>query len=377
MARFLHTADWQMGLRAVHAGAKSKEIRANRFEAASCTVALAKAMPVDFVMLAGDTFEHHDVDEVVVKRTVDILNRFAPIPVYVLPGNHDPWLPGGVWDRESWKRVGSHVILCTEAREVPLGSSIAFYPCPLTQKRSSVDPTSWIPRRVDGDRRIRIGVAHGSLDVFPDADLTNFPISQNRPESSGLDYLALGDWHGFLQHGRAVYSGTMEPTSFSERDAGYAVVVEITAAGGNPGLERHRTRALTWAECSPTVLDATDVEALDDHIKALGPLASLVLRLAPTLDARADAGTVQRLEALKAELEEEAFLLEWESDADVPLPDAAVRLPDGVLPRVEETLCTILEGRIPEGPGQAFAGHDRTVVHAAWALLHRLARGGT
>jgi DNA repair exonuclease SbcCD nuclease subunit len=130
MVKFLHTADWQMGMRAVHAGTKSKEIRAKRFEAASRLVDLARAARVDFVVLAGDTFEHHDVDEVVVKRTVDILNRFDPIPVYVLPGNHDPMLPGGVWDRSSWARVGSHVTLCTALKEMEIGSAAALYPCP-------------------------------------------------------------------------------------------------------------------------------------------------------------------------------------------------------------------------------------------------------
>lgn len=375
MVRFIHTSDWQMGLRAVHGGAKSREIRAKRFEAASRVVDLAKRMNLDFVILAGDTFEHHDVDEVVVKRTVDILNRVAPIPVYVLPGNHDPWLPGGVWDRQSWKRVGSHVTLCTEAKEMEVGDSVAFYPCPLTQKRSSLDPTSWIPHRAKGDQRIRIGVAHGSLDLLPDT--ANFPISKDRAELSGLDYLALGDWHAFFQHGKAVYSGTVESTSFSERDAGHAIVVEITEAGGNPRLDRHRSGTLTWAEFSPAIRDATDVEALDDSIKGLGPLASLVLRIVPTLDACADEATVQRLGTLKAELEEEAFLLEWNADSDAPLPpDAALRLPDGALQRVDEALSTILEGQIPDGPGQAFAGQARAVVQAARALLHRLARGG-
>jgi hypothetical protein len=35
MVALLHTADWQMGMRAVRAGVHSKEIRVKRFEAAS------------------------------------------------------------------------------------------------------------------------------------------------------------------------------------------------------------------------------------------------------------------------------------------------------------------------------------------------------
>ena len=81
-------------------------------------VNLAKEQQVDFVIIAGDVFEHHDVDEVIVKRTVDILNRLDPITVYVLPGNHDPYIPGGIWERESWQRVGPHVILCADPEDL-------------------------------------------------------------------------------------------------------------------------------------------------------------------------------------------------------------------------------------------------------------------
>ena len=115
MVKFLHTSDWQMGMRAVHAGIKAKEVRDTRFDSALRVAKLAKEHQVGFVIIAGDVFEHHDVDEVVVKRTVDILNQFAPIPVYVLPGNHDPFVPGGVWDRQSWHRVESHVTLFTRS----------------------------------------------------------------------------------------------------------------------------------------------------------------------------------------------------------------------------------------------------------------------
>ena len=131
MVKFLHTSDWQMGMRATHVGIKSKEVRDARFGSAMCVANLAKEHQVDFVIIAGDVFEHHDVDEVVVKRTVDILNHFAPITVYVLPGNHDPYVPGGVWGRESWHgRVGSHVILCTEPAEIEFDLPYVVVPFP-------------------------------------------------------------------------------------------------------------------------------------------------------------------------------------------------------------------------------------------------------
>jgi DNA repair exonuclease SbcCD nuclease subunit len=373
MARFLHTSDWQMGLKAVYAGARSKEIRSKRFEAVSRIVDLAKDMNLDFVIIAGDTFEHHDVDEVIVKRTVDILNRFAPIPVYVLPGNHDPWLPGGIWDRQSWNRVGSHITLCTEAKEIKIGELIALYPCPVTQKKSNLDPTSWIPKRSEGDQQIRIGIAHGSLDLIPSVD---FPIAKDRAELSGLDYLALGDWHSFFQHGKAVYSGTPEPTNFGEQDAGDVVIVEISKPGESPSLSRCQTRILTWAEFSSTIHDMTDIEVIESSIRKLGPLSSLALRIAPSLETSADEKTLQALGMLQKELEQEVFLLKWDIDPFVVgSPGTTLRLPDGILQRVGEALSAILAGRIPEGQGRTFAGEDPGVVRAAQALLHGFTQG--
>jgi DNA repair exonuclease SbcCD nuclease subunit len=76
-----------MGLKALQAGGKAKEVRAKRFETAARVVDVAKREGVDFVILAGDLFEHHDVDEAVVWKTVAVLDGFAPIPVFVLPGN--------------------------------------------------------------------------------------------------------------------------------------------------------------------------------------------------------------------------------------------------------------------------------------------------
>ena len=376
MVRFLHTADWQMGMRAVHAGVKAKAVRDIRFDSALQTVRLAKENQVELVIVAGDTFEHHDVDEVVVKRTVDILNQFSPITVYVLPGNHDPYVPGGVWDRQSWRRIQSHVVLCTQPEEIEFSGDVVLYPCPLKQKRSTLDPTSWIPQRSNQDTRVRIGIAHGALDLLPDT--VNFPIPVDRPESSGLDYLALGDWHSRLEHGHAVYSGTMEPTSFTEHDPGNVVVVDIPSAGEKPNLEWHRTSSFTWSQFSPSIQDETDVETLDKSIKALGRLESLILRIEPIIAGEVSECIVHDLQVLKDELDERVFLLEWDTEPDSHLNlDTLISIPDGLLQQVDEALATILDGRIPEEPGHTFAGEDRATVQEARSLLYRLARGGS
>lgn len=373
MIRFLHTADWQIGMKAAYAGEKANAVRQKRFEAAGRIVELAEEKDVDFVILAGDTFEHHNVDNAAVKRTVDILNRFDPIPVYVLPGNHDPMVPGGVWDRDAWERVGSHVTLLREPQEYRFSDDVALYACPLAQKQSGLDPTAWIPCREDDDR-IRIGVAHGSLNILPGT--VNFPIAGDRPEQSGLDYLALGDWHGHRIFGRAIYPGTMEPTNFSEQGSGNALVVEIDGAGAEPRIDACRVNSLTWAALAPVIRTADDVEALDADIRSLGTPASLLLKVSPDLSGCTDGKALERLETLREEIKESVFFMEWADPVRIPIagegPDA---IPDGILSQVDGTLATILDGRIPGGPGHQFADRDPEVVLAARMLLHRIAGG--
>lgn len=373
MVRFLHTADWQMGMRTVHAGSKSKEIRIKRYETALTVLNLAKKNAVDFVIIAGDLFEHNDVDDIIVKKTVDILNKFAPIPVFIIPGNHDPSLPGAIWDRSSWQRIGSHIILFNEEREQVLGEGVALYPCPVKQKRSSIDPTTWIPKRATNDKKIRIGIAHGSLDILPDS--LNFPISKNSAEEKGLDFLALGDWHSFFQHNRALYPGSFEPTSYDEPDSGNIVIVEISAPGMLPKIEKIRCRTLNWADFSVDIKDISDVENLKNSIQTLGPLASLVLRIQIRLHISQEDNLVQELEIIHAELDEGVFYLEWDQEDEISFDENTnITLPEGILQEMDESLVNILNGKIPHAPCHVFAGQDRLVVQKARILLHTFQR---
>lgn len=370
--KLLHTADWQMGMKALHAGQKAKDVRAKRYETAERIVELAKREGVDFVLLAGDLFEHHDVDDSVVRKTVAVLDNFAPIPVFVLPGNHDPHIAGGVWDRQSWQRVGNHVTLLHEAGEVRVRDDVALYPAPLKQKQSALDPTERLPVREADDTRIRIGIAHGALDVLPER--TNFPIAATRADTTGLDYLALGDWHGFAQHGRSVYSGTMEQSSFTENDPGNVVIVEISGSGAEPIVSKHRVGGLVWTEYAPLIRDESDVEQLRKTVFDAGPLLAQLIRITPQIDPDVSASVLEELRSLRDELEAEAFFLDWPAETLDASPLTLVTIPEGLLLQVGEDLGAILDGRLPEGPGREFAVADPETVKEARVLLHRLVR---
>ncbi len=363
-----------MGMKALQAGERAKELRSKRYETATQVANLAKHESVDFVIIAGDLFENHDIDETVIRKTVAVLDSFAPIPVFILPGNHDPSIPGGIWDRQSWQRVGNHVKLLTESTEVPYQNDIVLYPSPLKQKQSNLDPTAWIPSRVSGDNRIRIGIAHGSIDVLPGQ--VNFPIASNRAIEAELDYLALGDWHSFFRNGKTAYSGTFEQTSFSEKDSGDVIIVEIASAGTEPIVTRKHVGQLQWSEHFPTIHDLTDIEHLRSSIEGAGPLKTQLVRLLPNIEPEITISALSELVSLRNELIEEAFFLDWpEESVSVPLC-ADVQIPDGVLSIVDSDLSVILEGKIPDGPGRVAASIDLKVVLEAKSILRRLVMEG-
>src|SRR5690349_6118431 len=59
------------------------------------------ARGVDAICIAGDVYEHETVREDTAAFLRDRLAA-ARVPVLVAPGNHDPYVPGSVWQRTAW-----------------------------------------------------------------------------------------------------------------------------------------------------------------------------------------------------------------------------------------------------------------------------------
>jgi DNA repair exonuclease SbcCD nuclease subunit len=261
--RFIHTADWQIGMRAVHAGEAGKTVRAARLATAERVCRLAASQSAEFILLAGDTFEDNAVDRDLVERVARMLDA-AGCPVYILPGNHDPLVPGSVWEHAVWRSTPNVTIL-TQPAPVPGGRLI---PCPLRARRSQDDPTAWI-EKLSNTEGIQVVVAHGTVGDLG-VDEGGYPISLDVAARTGADYVALGHWHSTVQYSsRMAYSGTHEPTRFGERDSGNVLVVSIAAPGSEPVTQKHRTAELEWLQI-----------ALGEQITTRGRFAEIARDLA-------------------------------------------------------------------------------------------------
>jgi len=160
--------------------------------------------------------------------------------------------------------------------ELELGPDAVLYAQPFRSTAGADDPALALPDRIAGDERVRIGVVHGSAFDLPGCQ-TNFPIARDATLRRGLDYLAIGDWHGFRvmpENGVApmVYPGAPEPTNFKEPDAGHVAIVNFRGPGVAPRIRKERVARWTWRD--ETVNNIFELRKL-----ATEDLSTTILRL--------------------------------------------------------------------------------------------------
>lgn len=179
------------------------------------------------------------MDRAFVRKVGEILQSFES-PVFIIPGNHDPLVPGSVWGHSIWRERESqnlHVIQTTEAIE---RENFILFPCPLKEKNSTKNPMAWIDARQESEK-ICIALAHGNVESM--LDVKNFPIPVDAPSRYGLAYVVLRHWHSYQTYPdkdgvkRMAYCGAHETTKFGERDGGKVVLVEIAKRGAMPILK--------------------------------------------------------------------------------------------------------------------------------------------
>jgi DNA repair exonuclease SbcCD nuclease subunit len=307
MVRFLHTADIQLGMRATDVPAVAAAIREQRFLALERVVGLAKDESVDFILIAGDLFEHSQISGETAYRAARILGSAAAIPVYVLPGNHDPLSADSVYHREAFGERCPKNLVILEGRESVIlpNCQCVLCPCPVRERRSSFDPTMGWQGRLP-EATVKVGVAHGSLAIEGMHSGDDHPIGLEAAERLGVDYLALGHWHSYFLHGtRTAYPGTPEPTTFGEKDSGSACLVSIAAPGAPPSIERRRVGQLQWLQWEIGLPD----QSLDEVRHRVGALTSpekTLLRV--VLRGTVDTGTVLAFDDLEAWLRVQGLL---------------------------------------------------------------------
>jgi DNA repair exonuclease SbcCD nuclease subunit len=374
MVRFVHTADWQLGMMP---RSLSQEARGRFAEARIGVIrtigALATEQNCEFVVVAGDVFESNQVDRATVRRALDAMKE-ADVPFYLLPANHDPLEPGSVFRADPFvanRPENVHVLEGGAALVVRPGVEIIA--APWLSKRPVRDLVAEACSDLTPlDAGVRVVVGHGAVDVLsPDSTSSQLIVIgelEAAIDRGCITYVALGDRHSTTDVGRSGvvwYSGAPEPTDFRETDPGNVLVVE--AEHGRVSVEKHHTGAWQFVDHHADVNGVEDADQLRSWLDALSSKTTTViqLRLVGTITLQLKA----MLDNLVAEEANRFAAIRVAASSDIALvPDDADFTDLGLSGYAASTASSLRA--LASGP-------DPEVAQDALSLLFRLAKGSS
>lgn len=262
--RFIHSSDLHLGRRFANIaeppdGNLRGRLMEARFDKIRALAAAARDHGAGHVLLAGDTFDSATPSRQVLRQALAAMREAQGVQWWLLPGNHDNLRNAEqVWDeidRDAPENV--HALRGTDVVEIAPG--VALLPCPVPVRVTGRDLTKDLPGIATPEGAIRIGLAHGGVVDFTES---GEQIPPDRDRSAGLDYLALGDWHGRLQVSpRTQYPGTPEQDRFKHDSRGQCLAVTIAGSGAVPEVTGIETGNFLWSDIALPLHEGEDTAA--------------------------------------------------------------------------------------------------------------------
>lgn len=289
MVRFIHTSDWQLGMTRHYLDADAQpRFTADRIHTVRRILTLAQERACDFVVVAGDVFEHPNLHRQDIGRALEAMGSRA-IPVYLLPGNHDPLGTGSLWSSPSLRdRLPHNVVVLDRVGTWPVRDGVELVAAPWSSKSPDTDPVAACLTGLVPDGTLRIVVGHGMLeDLEPDVTsavaVRRAPLEAAVAEGT-IHYVALGDRHirwPVDGHGVIHYSGTHESTSFREPGRGHVLEVQVDA-GQQPVVTAHQVGSWQHVVIHRELNSAADISTLARDLSAMEMKENTIVKTACT-----------------------------------------------------------------------------------------------
>lgn len=269
--KIIHTSDWQIGkvFRFVDNQTMGL-LQEARLKAITRLGEFAEENDVRHILVAGDVYDMEAPSPRSLNQPIERMRNFPRVKWHLLPGNHDPHRPNGLWDRLTHGAIPDNIHV--HARPEPAifeNESLVLLPAPLLHRKTLEDPTAYMDDLTLPEGFARVGIAHGTVVGFGSDD-ENIPnhIAPDRPARAGLSYLALGDWHGQRKiNDRCWYSGTHEIDAFNVSDGGQALLVEIEDSESVPKVTPFDTGQYRWTSISERINSREDVDFLSEKLR--------------------------------------------------------------------------------------------------------------
>ncbi len=311
MIRVIHTGDLHLDEPFAYLAAPKRAIKKQAIKSTlTQIIELTLEKQADVLIVAGDLFNNPNPLPETVAFAIEQFSRVTgQVQVVIVPGNHDIYQPGGIWDQPDWPenvmlfRDNSWAIQKLEAS----GITVAGIACHAAGDEKNV--------LKDLKVSAEIGVMHGAHKLGFYEGLHSYPFSEADTADLPVQYLALGHYHNFGRVGQSVayYCGSPESLCFDESPRRSVTLIEMGDGPvrvrqlnlGQYGFRRH--------DIDCTIM--SNPHEVETAIAALGgpkDLVKVVLKGTPSLDLNVD------IEALIAVLEEKFFYLDIRDSLEMP-----------------------------------------------------------
>lgn len=371
MFRFIHSSDLHLGKRFGNfSGDLPGRLREARHAVISKLAAHAQQHGAETILLAGDTFDTETPAPDIRRQALAEMAHHSHLRWVILPGNHDSLQAAQLWATLK-AEAPENVVLATEPRILELADGVFLLPAPCTTRRPGRDLSEWMDRQGTPEGVLRIGLAHGAIQTFSEDATASEVIAPDRARRAGLDYLALGDWHGAMQiDPRTHYSGAPEPDRFKHDRPGEALLVSLAGPSAVPQTTPLATGSFIWNTFELHLLESDDpVQAMEALLPAGRDRRHCLSRIVASGHSHLD-GLARLAQTIKTATPDFAFLELDDTDLAIQCEVADLDEIDraGALREAANALLT-------EASDENRSAADRDVARAALARLYSLAQG--
>ncbi|MEI6462575.1 MAG: metallophosphoesterase [bacterium] len=316
MLKILHTSDIHIGTPFAWLQDRAGDSRQQIKKTFEDIVNMAIEKEINVVIITGDIFDSPFPSEINKLFYRDQLFRLSDngIKTVILPGNHDRLEEGSIFTHNELYQNDPNIFVfdSEEKQEILLEElEITFFANTTLHQKSKISPLKGLKEKVgSSSSRYKVVMAHGSVEMG--FDNSNYPISKADIDSLHANYLALGDWHSYLDvstpNQKAVYAGSPELVEWNQVNSGYVVIVELNEKVTK--IERVKVGKRSFISLD---IDLDTIKSLEDLQNTIKSKAGMDNVLMVTLNGMASFGFDKS--ELEESLESSFFYLEVNNKA--------------------------------------------------------------
>lgn len=263
--RILHVADVHLGVKFKGLSPdKARNRREDLKKTFSKTIDIVKSSRSNVLLIAGDLFDDPHPSSSLVSFVMNEIKR-AQIPVFLIPGNHDPMVKGSVYTENDFP---SNVEIFDKEFSTKTVGDLAVHGIAYDPEKLDKHILKDLPAPVPD--KYNIALVHGSYRFMDFGDENYYPIEKEEIEGSKMNYIALGHFHTFNEIKTSVpacYPGTPEGLGFNDTGSRGVVLVDLDKNGVKitPNNINSRVYVAYELECSDLVNEAEIEKKIREH----------------------------------------------------------------------------------------------------------------